>query len=890
MRFLTALSVGLLASQARVAEAIKAYTLSTTLSCSTGTDTVHFDYSLGNLEIPPNFPGTDIYEASYRLTYTQNNAIVSVPVQTVAAKDGTGRSEIEQTTSVNNDNKNSAPSQGTILHHQQVNGVNVVQGYFELTTAAAANAAITCTGSTPNIQLVPLTYSVNGIDNLVLNSYDIQTSTYASVVGGAATAANPVYSFDIQPTGSIDSCYVDPNTGNTRVPFKVSGLAVAGPTEKGIVSLVVTDTNGDLVSSWSLSDTDGMFIGQGNRDPAEPSMIQVTQPSGPTEVFGRIDFAPGAAAATANCTANGQSSIRFEVVDYSTVDTVSGVQTWHYIPGSTNNNGLDPASQIPASPDQLVIAAAGTTPTKGPTAPPPSKSKCAARKAAAAKAAAKAKAAADAAKAAAAAAAAAPVPGTDTPCLLTVPANPLTAQGLATPYILGGGCTMTDTAGFVQAAILNPTTGQIQVYNPLVIQQGKKALIAPVIPNLPAGAVVALWFGSNANLQMLQGAQANTLQNANCVNGAMVNGKLSIFGQIAACNAPAFFQAAAISVFQGLTVVPPLGTAIDQQPCPTTRSFFLVDQDPADNLATQYLLDGNGNTALNTPGNLAKLTAAAAAAKQAPPTVLNNPGDNPLLNRFVNPTMKCNSWMVNDLSAPGTMNFAQATNEISAAFKQGSPVARQPALNPMGTANGAANLGKLNALRSMIGEAPVQSLNQANTATFCKNLVGTNGAVRLLGTQKVLALAAGPMAGQNLFQFLQTRFAAAVGPCNLMCGKLVPGLTNPLAGGAVIAAQSAFTVASALLVGSDAPDNAQMDPYAELQGSTPITDPTQQTQGGNQGAPASGSSGSSFPIAIVAGAVGGVIVLLVASMIIFKVVQRRKTNAVMTTTARECKV
>jgi hypothetical protein len=56
-----------------------------------------------------------------------------------------------------------------------------------------------------------------------------------------------------------------------------------------------------------------------------------------------------------------------------------------------------------------------------------------------------------------------------------VPANPLTAQGLATPYILGGGCTIADTAGFVQAVIISPTTGQVQMYNPLVVQSGKKS-------------------------------------------------------------------------------------------------------------------------------------------------------------------------------------------------------------------------------------------------------------------------------------------------------------------------------------------------------------------------------------------------------------------------------
>lgn len=77
-------------------------------------------------------------------------------------------------------------------------------------------------------------------------------------------------------------------------------------------------------------------------------------------------------------------------------------------------------------------------------------------------------------------------------CQLQVPANPLTAQGLATPYVLTG-CNVSvvspkyslvnaecpyqqlDFANqgvFVEAAILDPATGKIQIYSPLVINAG----------------------------------------------------------------------------------------------------------------------------------------------------------------------------------------------------------------------------------------------------------------------------------------------------------------------------------------------------------------------------------------------------------------------------------
>src|SRR5579884_4042742 len=60
-------------------------------------------------------------------------------------------------------------------------------------------------------------------------------------------------------------------------------------------------------------------------------------------------------------------------------------------------------------------------------------------------------------------------------CTLIVPANPLTAKGLATPYQLTatnpkmGPCIETNPmqSAFVQGAIINPATGQIFVYNPL---------------------------------------------------------------------------------------------------------------------------------------------------------------------------------------------------------------------------------------------------------------------------------------------------------------------------------------------------------------------------------------------------------------------------------------
>ena len=93
------------------------------------------------------------------------------------------------------------------------------------------------------------------------------------------------------------------------------------------------------------------------------------------------------------------------------------------------------------------------------------------------------------------------VPNPD--CTLIVPPAPLTPAGLATPYQLAatdpakGPCheLNADQSAFVQAAILDPATGTISIYNPLVIDQGTVPAVPPVVPIYPGNAVVGIWFG-----------------------------------------------------------------------------------------------------------------------------------------------------------------------------------------------------------------------------------------------------------------------------------------------------------------------------------------------------------------------------------------------------------
>jgi hypothetical protein len=195
-------------------------------------------------------------------------------------------------------------------------------------------------------------------------------------------------------------------------------------------------------------------------------------------------------------------------------------------------------------------------------------------------------------------------------CTLIIPAHPLTARGLATPYQLAaatsgqGPCNEADSdqSAFVQAAILDPATGTISIYSPLVIDQGTQPAIQPTVPQLPRQAVVGIWFGFNGNnLQLIRNNAARRkhlflrgdLVGGNCVNGL----KGSIFGQFSYCNAPAFFRAANAAIKAGKLTPPALQKAQDGLPCPTTRDFSVVDQDQSDNVQTQYLVTATGQTA-----------------------------------------------------------------------------------------------------------------------------------------------------------------------------------------------------------------------------------------------------------------------------------------------------
>lgn len=358
-------------------------------------------------------------------------------------------------------------------------------------------------------------------------------------------------------------------------------------------------------------------------------------------------------------------------------------------------------------------------------------------------------------------------------CTLIVPSQPLSAQGLATPYQLvatdpaNGPCNESNKAqsAFVQGAVINPATGQISIYNPLVIDEGTQPAAAPVVPQLPANGIVALWFGFNGNNLTLQDTN-HSLRQGRCVNGV----KGSIFGQFAYCNAPAFFRAANQAIRAGRLVPPALGMGQDGLACPTTRDFSIVDQDQSDNVTTTYLVTASGQVAQNNQANAAALGG----------QVQKNGSDERLLT-LVDSALGCTPWKAPDLTDPGQMLPALPLNELQAAVLQAPPAALVPGGDPMVLTNNQPDINKLNAYRRGVDQSPVPTQAAASTTTYCKHLLAIGPARIQLDTQFTQGQPSpDPAAANSLFTFLAQRFVASYGANGLNCVGLL-NTPDPLA-------------------------------------------------------------------------------------------------------------
>jgi hypothetical protein len=256
-------------------------------------------------------------------------------------------------------------------------------------------------------------------------------------------------------------------------------------------------------------------------------------------------------------------------------------------------------------------------------------------------------------------------------------------------------------------------------------------------------------------------------------------------------------------------IVPTDGRLGTGQDCPVTRNFDMVDQDPSDNVTTEYLLDtATGQTAQDTASNAANL---------ANSTLLLNGSDNTLLDLFIDPVLGCTPFEAPDLANNDMPSSSQALDELLSARNQPRIAALVPENDEMAlNNNGDFDTAKTNLYREEVGQAPVSYLNNQTSSPemYCQNIVNIQTPF-LAANQNLLATGQPPVAGvgDNLSTFMANRLLMSF--TNLGCQNF--GLTNPItvtlnAAGEAIAATYNTTQQTAKADPNDPAGNTQFSP------------------------------------------------------------------------------
>jgi hypothetical protein len=375
-------------------------------------------------------------------------------------------------------------------------------------------------------------------------------------------------------------------------------------------------------------------------------------------------------------------------------------------------------------------------------------------------------------------------------CDIIVPAHPLSARGLATPYQLTGaggtrpaesGCQMSDAGrlgAFVQATILDPATGALSVYDPLVVTKGVRPAVLPSVPKIPANAVVTVDFGFNGKDLVPVGAAPTALADANCVSGQAG----SLFGPVSFCNGTDFFKAVAKDEQEGLLKVPSPGTSDTitasggdlgtGRMCPVTRNFEVAGQASASTVTTEYLLNPlTGQTAQDTTSNAGNLAGA---------RLLFSGSDKTVLDQFLDPVLGCTPFQAPDLANNDQPTSSPALDEILAGAYQPRIAALVPENDEMvRSGDGEFDPAKTDLYREELGQAPIgsQSDKTSDPEMYCQNIVDIQTPF-LAANQTLLATGQSPAtaAGDNLLTFLANRLYTSF--TSLGCQHF--GLANPV--------------------------------------------------------------------------------------------------------------
>ena len=343
-------------------------------------------------------------------------------------------------------------------------------------------------------------------------------------------------------------------------------------------------------------------------------------------------------------------------------------------------------------------------------------------------------------------------------CILKIPNDPLN-QGLFQPWFLSTRndsllpCSQTipSSAVFIEATILDLTTGQFFIYNPLIIDIDTQPALPILTAQMPQNNIVVLHFGSNGNSVTLENTVTNglnSIEEGNCINGLPND----IFGQFAYCNAINFFNEVNLLISQNRIHVPVLMNSILGDTCPTVRSFAVVDQDQSDNVLTSYILTTSNQIAQDTPQNRNSLSVA---------VILKNGSDNRLLDMFIDIAIGCTPFEAPDLVDNTIMKPSQALNEIQAnMIPISSFVALVPDNDPMVfNQNTTLNLDKINLYRVGVNQPIVTSLNQPmNTINYCNMMETIAIPFYILHINELQNFISPDGTANNLLNFLCNRF------------------------------------------------------------------------------------------------------------------------------------
>ena len=329
---------------------------------------------------------------------------------------------------------------------------------------------------------------------------------------------------------------------------------------------------------------------------------------------------------------------------------------------------------------------------------------------------------------------------------------------------------------FAQATILDPATGKLSVYDPLVITKGSTPAVQPSVPTIPADAIVTVDFGFNGTGLFQVGATPNALSQG------QLHERLpgSIFGQVSFCNGANFFNAAFQDEREGKLKVPcgasaampPLMAPSEParlpghpqlrhgRPGPSRQRDHRVPAEPgdrpdgaghrsnADNLqGSTLLLNGSDNTLLDA---------------------VHRPGPRPHPVRGAGPGQQ---RPADQLEGAGRAAFAPRTsrNRGPGAGERRDGAERQRPVRP--------GQGRPVPRGSRAGADQCANDRTSSPANYCQNIVNIQTPF-LAANQALLATGQAPVAGvgDNLLTFLANRLLMSF--TNLACQNF--GLTNPV--------------------------------------------------------------------------------------------------------------